>query len=149
MIDIALSLVLSIGPMQQPEAIHTRNVIAARSAAEIPKNWEAFQDCVSARESGNSYRAQNRSSSAQGKYQFLDNHWRHGGGWNVYKSLVKNGYDKATAKRLLKRLHALPIKRWKPIYQEILFASVLTSGEGMGWRHWFLAGSKCNRLVKR
>lgn len=148
MIDVALSLVLSIGPMQQPEIVHARNVVAARTAADIPRKWKDFQHCVSARESGHSYRAQNRNgSSAQGKYQFLDNKWRHGGGWNVYKSLVKHGYDKPTAKRLLARLHALPIKRWKPIYQEILFSYVITSKEGMGWRHWYLAGSPCNGKV--
>lgn len=148
-IDVALALALTLGPMSQPEAIHTRNVTAARSAADIPSKWEPFQHCISDRESSHSYRAQNPVSSAQGKYQFLDNDWRHGGGWNVYKALVAHKYDKPTAKRLLKKLHATPIKRWKPIYQEILFAYVITSGQGRGWMHWYLAGSRCNNLVPK
>lgn len=146
-IESIFSIALII-PQQQPEQVRTINRQAARSAAHIPREWEPFRQCVAERESGHSYRAQNPVSSAQGKYQFLDNNWRHGGGWNVYKALTKHGYDRPTAKRVLHRLHATPIKKWRPIYQEILFAYVLTSREGKGWRHWYLAGSRCNTLAR-
>ena len=146
-IESIFSIALLI-PAHQPEQVQTINRQAARAASHIPAEWEPFRQCVAKRESGHRYNARNPISSAQGKYQFLDNSWRNGGGWNVYKALRLHGYHKTTAKRLLHRLHSTPIYRWKPIYQEILFAYVLTSREGMGWKHWYLAGSRCNRLAR-
>lgn len=149
MIDaIVIAAAIWIGPHQQ-QAMHVSNRAAAASAARLPVEWEAFEECVSARESSGRWDAQNPTSSAQGRFQFLDSQWRHGGGWNVYKALIRHGYDKPTAKRVLARLHDTPIKRWRPIYQKILFTSVLTSGQGQGWRHWYLAGSRCNNLVPK
>lgn len=146
-IELGLSAFIAIIPTTASSTIHVQNVAAARAAASLPSEWQPFRDCVAARESSGRYDAQNPVSSAQGKFQFLDSQWRHGGGWNVWKRLLANGYDRNTAKRLLSRLHATPIKQWRPVYQDILFASVVTSRQGMGWRHWHLAGSRCNTLV--
>lgn len=158
MIDLILASVIHMTPipMQDPAiAAHIANVQAARQARDIPDKWQPFALCISARESGfgrhpdtrKSYQAANPASSAQGRYQFLDSSWRKGGAWNVWKRLRAHGYDKQTAAKVRNRLMLTPIKAWKPVYQDILFAYVITSTEGKGWRHWHLAGSPCNRLV--
>ena len=147
MIDFALAAVLYIAPAEQPTAVRIQNISAARAARDIPNEWEDFQECVAARESSGRYNAQNPVSSAQGKYQFLDNKWRHGGAWNVWKRLIRYGYDKDTAKRVRERLMDTPIKKWRPVYQDILFAEALLSGQGFGWKHWYHPGSKCNQMV--
>ena len=155
MIDAILAAAIWIGPTPQADTVRTQNISAASQARDIPRKWEAFTLCISERESGfgrtddtsKSYRAANPTSSAQGRYQFLDRQWRHGAGWNVWKRLIRFGYDRATAKVVLKKLHDTPIKRWKPIYQDIAFAEALLSGKGQGWKHWYLAGSRCNGLV--
>jgi len=146
MIDIVIAAMIYTSPAEQP-AVRSSNIAAARAARDIPEHLEDFQACVAQRESSGRWNAQNPVSSAQGKYQFLDSQWRQGGAWNVWKRLVRHGYDRSTAKIVRQKLMATPIKRWKPVFQDILFAEVLTSGEGMGWRHWYLAGSKCNRLI--
>jgi hypothetical protein len=141
-IDVIIAMHLYTTPTQAIE-------IKTARAAEIPAQWHDFQECVAARESSGSYTAQNPTSSAQGKYQFLDNNWRHGGSWNVYKRLVKHGVPRREANRVRLVLKQAPIKTWRPKYQDILFAEVITSSEGMGWKHWFLAGSRCNRLAQQ
>lgn len=151
------SIALADKPSGQVQSARAQNIAAARSARKIPPQWEAFTLCISERESGygndpdtsKSYRADNPSpsSSAQGRYQFLDSKWRSGGAWNVWKRLVRSGFDEAKATFVRKKLQATPIKDWKPVWQDVLYAEVLLSGEGMGWRHWHLAGSPCNRLV--
>ena len=157
MIGIILAAVIAASPtvpasLAQPSP----NIQAAYEARTIPAPWHAFTECISARESGwgrtpdpmKSYRAANPSSSAQGRYQFLDRSgWREGGSWNVFKRLIRHGYDRDTAKRVRARLAATPIRDWKPVYQDIAYAEALLSGDGYGWRHWHLAGSPCNRLV--
>lgn len=162
MIDALVASAILIAPlpaMEQAQQARIVNVSAARNARALPPEWEAFTLCISERESGygnhpdvrKSYRADNPSpsSTAQGRYQFLDSKWRHGGAWNVYKRLVRHGYVKETAARVRDRLMATPIRLWKPVYQDVLYAEVITSGEGRGWRHWWLAGSRCNRLAPR
>ena len=146
MIPIIISAALLITPAQ---AVEARTVAAVSQAAVIPAEWQEFQECVADRESSGSYTAQNPTSSAQGKYQFLDNNWREGGAWNVYKRLIKHGATRKEANRIRLVLREAPIKTWRPKYQEILFAEVLLSGEGKGWAHWYLAGSRCNRLAVR
>lgn len=147
MIDIAISIVLLFTPANQPEMIQTRQAITA--AADTPAGWEPFQRCVAERESHGNYQAQNPTSTAQGKYQFLDASWREGGAWNVWKSLIAHGASKREANRIRKVLSHAPIKTWRPYYQEILFNYVVTSNEGSGWRHWYLNGSPCNRLAQQ
>lgn len=148
MIDIAITAILAFTPIQKPETVPARTITAIAAAADLPAEWEPFQRCVAERESHSNYRSSNRSSSAQGKYQFLDNSWRQGGAWNVWKSLIAHGASKREANRIRRVLMQAPIKTWRGHYQEILFVSVVTSRDGMGWRHWFLAGSPCNRLAR-
>ena len=113
-------------------------------AGRIPAAWEPFRACVVARESQGDPTAENRASSAQGKYQFLDNVWRHGAGWNVYHRLRDAGMPRSQARRILTRLHATPIKRWREQYQDAAFAFVILIPRG--WRHW-AGGHGCNTLV--
>jgi hypothetical protein len=113
-------------------------------AAQIPEQWKPFAKCVVNRESNGNPRAQNPVSSAQGKYQFLDNAWRHGAGWNVYSRLKNSGMPRVQALTILRKLHSTPIKHWREEYQDAAFVFViLTPG---GWRHW-TGGHGCNSLV--
>lgn len=147
MIDLAIAAIIYIHPPQQMPAVKVQNIAAAREARELPAEWQDFQACVAQRESSGRWNAQNPTSSAQGRYQFLDRQWRKGGAWNVWKRLIRHGYDRSTAKIVRQKLMVTPIKRWKPVYQDILFAETLLSGQGQGWRHWFHPGSKCNTMV--
>jgi hypothetical protein len=159
MIDLILASALYISPLPMQDAssaVRVVNISAARQARQIPKEWEAFTLCISERESGygndhpsKSYRAKNPASSASGRYQFLDTSWRQGGAWNVWKRLIRNGYDRATAKYVRMKLMATPMREWRPVYQDILYAEVILSGEGKGWRHWYLAESECNSKVPK
>ena len=114
------------------------------TAARIPTAWEPFRACVVARESNGNPAAENRASSAQGKYQFLDRQWRHGAGWNVYHRMRAYGMPRSQARLILARLHSTPIKDWAEPYQDIAFASVILIPRG--WRHW-AGGHGCNTLV--
>lgn len=145
-------------PMQDSaSAVRMVNVQAARVARQVPPEWIDFTLCISARESGygrhpderKSYRAKNPSSSASGRYQFMDASWRHGGAWNVWKRLIRHGYSKEIASKVRERLMGTPIRYWKPVYQDVLYAEVILSGDGKGWKHWYLAGSPCNSMVPK
>ena len=118
-------------PSQRPEIAQARIVA---TAGRIPAAWEPFRACVVNRESHGNPRAQNPVSSAQGKYQFLDNNWRHGAGWNVYSRLRDAGMPRPQARRILAKLHVTPIKRWREEYQDAAFAFVILVPRG--WRHW-------------
>jgi hypothetical protein len=128
-------------PNEQPASAQARIVAMA---ARIPTAWEPFRDCVVNRESHGNPRAQNPVSSAQGKYQFLDNHWRRGAGWNVYKRLRDAGMPRSQARAILTDLHSTPIKRWREEYQDAAFAFVILIPRG--WRHRS-GGHGCNRHV--
>ena len=128
-------------PSEQPASAQARIV---STAARIPAAWEPFRDCVVNRESHGNPRAQNPVSSAQGKYQFLDNSWRRGAGWNVYSRLRDAGMPRPQARRILARLHSTPIKQWREEYQDAAFAFVILIPRG--WRHWS-GGHGCNTLV--
>lgn len=128
-------------PREAPASIQTRII---SKAAEIPREWRPFADCVANRESHHNPRAQNPVSSAQGKYQFLDNHWRIGAGWNVYSRLRDAGMPRREARAILRDLHSKPIKRWAEAYQDAAFVFVILIPRG--WRHWS-GGHGCNNLV--
>lgn len=127
-------------------AIKALNVKAKAKASAIPAQWQDFADCVGTRESHHNPRALNKGSGAAGKWQFMPA-WRRGLPYMVVKRLKAHGYDPATAKRLLKRMHELPINKWKAEYQDIGFVAAITASGGKGWKHWYLAGSKCNALA--
>lgn len=120
---------------------------AAYRASVLPREQRAFRACVKHRESRGRYDAQNRVSSAQGAYQFLDNKWRHGLAHMVTAAVRGEGVSRPGLK---KHLRATPIKKWEPVYQDVAFAAVLNArGPWSGAKHWHLAGSKCNQLIRR
>jgi hypothetical protein len=128
-------------PNEQPASAQARIVAMA---GRIPTAWEPFRACVVNRESNGNPRAQNPISSAQGKYQFLDNAWRIGAGWNVYARLRDAGMPRREARAILRELHSQPIKRWAEPFQDAAFAYVILIPRG--WRHWS-GGHGCNNLV--
>lgn len=147
MLEMVLAATLVLNRPELPQQLPTAKAEKIEQAAQLPEVWRGFAACVSERESGGSYRAKNPTSSAQGRYQFLDNSWRRGGAWNVWKQLIAHGISRADARQIRAKLMAKEIAKWEPVLQDVLFAQVLTSGEGHGWRHWYLAGSRCNSLV--
>lgn len=121
-----------------------RSVHAAtvRQAADIPAQWEPFAACVSDRESGGSYTARNPTSSAQGRWQFLDNSWRRGLGYMVAARLKAHGMPAPAARQVREYLHDTPIAAWPGPYQDVGFIAVILSG---GKHHW--NGPRCNGLA--
>jgi len=117
---------------------------ASRRASTIPARWRPFADCVSDRESSGSYSARNPSSSAAGRWQFLDNSWREGLAHMVRQRLVRFGLPAAQGRAVRIYLQATPIHRWPAPYQDAGFAEVVERG---GWFHW--TGHTCNRLAPR
>ena len=138
------SLIFAMSMMIRTEQPSRSPARIVATAGRIPAVWEPFRACVVARESNGDPQAENRASSAQGKYQFLDRQWRHGAGWNIYHRLRAHGMPRSQARLILARLHAMPIKDWAEPYQDVAFASVILIPRG--WRHW-AGGSGCNTLV--
>ena len=138
------SLIFAMSTLIQTEQPSQSPARIVATAGRIPRVWEPFRACVVARESNGDPQAENRASSAQGKYQFLDRQWRRGASWNIYHRLRAHGMPRSQAHLILARLHAMPIKDWAEPYQDVAFASVILIPRG--WRHW--AGSHgCNNLV--
>jgi len=121
-------------------------VSVIRQAADIPDQWQRFAECVSDRESGGSYTARNPSSSAQGRWQFLDTSWRVNGGLHhmVVKRLRAHGLPDRAAVQLRKHLRDTPIAEWPGPYQDAGFVAVILSG---GQHHW--NGPGCTGLAPR
>ena len=103
-----------------------------------------FQQCVANRESHSNPRAIGDQSSARGKYQFLKA-WNHGLPYMVANRLVHFGMNKKDATKIRVTLQQKTIDKWNESYQDVAFAAVVA--EPQGWRHWYIAGSKCNRLA--
>ena len=124
----------------------SRSIHAAvvRQASAIPGSWRPFAECVSDRESSGSYSARNPSSSAQGRWQFLDISWRQNGGLHfmVAKRLRAFGLPSTAAADVRQYLADTPIAEWPGPYQDTGFVAVILSG---GWHHW--KGAYCDRLA--
>ena len=114
---------------------------AVREASRIPQHVKPFAECVSARESSGSYTARNPTSSAQGRWQFLDNSWRRGLGYMVAARLKAHGMPKPAARQVREYLHDTPIAAWPGPYQDVGFVAVIASN---GSHHW--NGPGCNHL---
>ena len=119
------------------------------AAASVPKKWIGFSKCVLDRESGGTLTrknsgegAKNPRSSASGRWQFLDTHWRHGGSFMVRDRLIDHGMPKDAAQKLRKHLGKTPIHKWDGWFQDTLFNEVIARG---GWAHWS-GGGGCNSL---
>lgn len=121
---------------------------AAHQAATIPAPQQAFAACVSHRESHGNYKARGDESSARGRWQFLDQQWRHGLAYMVAERLRHFGMSRRESKRVRIYLQSVSIDRWPAYAQDAAFVAVLNArGPWSGWRHWYLPGSKCNRLA--
>lgn len=100
--------------------------------------WESTRKCIMTRESHQSYHAENRSSSAKGAYQFLDNSWRDG---LVFMMLKESKKTKDGLRNELKKLFDKPIQKWNRYYQDRAFYTAWRHGEGK--KHWYYAPKNC------
>jgi hypothetical protein len=112
-------------------------------AADLPQEWEPFAQCVEQRESNGLPKVVNASSGAAGLHQWMPA-WRNGLPYVVADRLREYGMPNKVARDVRIWLSSHLIQDWPAVYQRIGFAAVVTSG---GWRHWYLANSKCNGLV--
>lgn len=98
------------------------------------KDQERFRQCVMKRESHHNYRAANRSSSARGAYQFLDNNWRDGLVHMMLKESKKKDHD---LDKKIKKLRNKPIHKWNRYFQDRAFFTALNyNGKWSGKKHW-------------
>lgn len=136
---------------QHPEARASSSPQAADMSGIAPSlyrgpwhnpRYEDYRRCIMKRESHGNYRAANRSSSARGAYQFLDNSWRDGLVWMMLKESRKTR-DGLTPEA--RRLFDKPIHHWSRYWQDRAFWTAFRHGAGA--HHWHYAGSPCNRLA--
>jgi hypothetical protein len=111
-----------------------------REAATFPRSIVSFARCVLERESGGTLdrrqsgvAARNPSSSASGRWQFLDTSWRRGLSFMVRDRLVRFGMPKAQAREVRLYLGSRPISTWHGYWQDIGFLEVVERG---GRHHW-------------
>lgn len=120
---------------------------AVRDAATFPAGIRSWASCVIDRESGGTLDdrssgvgARNPSSSASGRWQFLNNDWNHGLPYMVRDRLVDHGMSKADAREVRIWLQQRPISQWPGWYQDIGFLEVVERG---GRHHWNGGGHSC------
>lgn len=101
------------------------------------RKWEPFRRCIVKRESRGDYNARNKSSSAAGAYQFLASQWRDSLVWMLLPEFGAN----------VRVLRGVALHKWPALYQDAAFFTVVA--QRGGWRHWYYAGSPCNRLAVR
>jgi hypothetical protein len=107
------------------------------------KSQEAWRKCVMDRESNFRYKAKNRSSSASGAYQFLDNNWRDGLVWMMIKESKKTDDNLDPYLRDLFDVH---ITKWNRYFQDRAFFTALNfEGKWAGKKHWnaTVSGTGC------
>jgi hypothetical protein len=104
--------------------------------------WERVRECIMYRESRHNYRAANKTSSARGAYQFLDNSWRTP---LTYMMIAESKKTKDGLRQEIKSLREKPIHEWSRYYQDRAFFTAWRHGEGK--KHWFLQGSRCFSLM--
>ena len=97
--------------------------------------WESWRKCVVWRESRDNPKAANRTSSARGTYQFLDNSWRVS---LTHMVMREHKHQRDTVKKLRNK----PINQWPRYWQDAAFWTVLNDGKGA--HHWRY-GSSCER----
>ena len=107
------------------------------------KGQEAWRKCVMDRESNFRYKAKNRSSSASGAYQFLDNNWRDGLVWMMIKESKKTDDN---LDPFLRDLFDVHITKWNRYFQDRAFFTALNfEGKWAGKKHWnaTVSGTGC------
>lgn len=116
-------------------------------AARVPAGIRDWAECVVRRESGGTLDriqsgvgARNPSSSASGKFQFLDNSWRRGLSFMVRDRLVRFGMPRSEANKVRRYLGARPISEWHGYWQTIGFLEVVHRG---GRHHWNGGSHSC------
>jgi len=93
--------------------------------------WKDIRACIMKRESNFRYKAANKTSSARGAYQFLDNNWRNGLVWMMIAESKKTGDGLISeAKKLRKK----PIHKWSRYWQDRAWYTALNHGKGL--HHW-------------
>jgi muramidase (phage lysozyme) len=102
------------------------------------KKWENTRKCIMHRESRFNYKSANRTSSARGAYQFLDNFWRDSLVWMMLKESKKtnDGLSKE-----IRSLRKKPIHEWNRYYQDRAFFTAWRHKDGM--KHWYQFNSNC------
>jgi len=103
---------------------------------------EEFRECVMYQESRFNYRAENKTSSAKGAYQFLDSQWR------ISLTHMMIPEEKKSGGHRIKEIRDLrkdPISKWSRYWQDRAFWVAFRFGQGK--QHWFIAGSRCNALA--
>jgi muramidase (phage lysozyme) len=100
--------------------------------------WESTRKCIMHRESRFNYRSANKTSSARGAYQFLDNFWRDGLVWMMLKE-SKESNDGLS--KDIKKLRDKPIHKWNRYYQDRAFFTAWRHGAGK--KHWYHFNSNC------
>lgn len=98
------------------------------------KDQEHFRECVIYRESRHNYRAANKTSSARGAYQFLENNWHDG---LIYMMIKESKKSKDGLIPEIKELRTKPIVKWNRYYQDRAFFTALNyNGKWSGKKHW-------------
>jgi len=141
---IALIAILNITtPTNSPDEVK-QMVSILTTAATPPKGLTEWSKCILKRETGavlhnktSRQDAKNKTSSASGRWQFLDS-WQHGLPYMVKERLMEKGMSHADSKKIRIQLSAKPIRQWPGIYQDIGAFEVMSRG---GFHHW--AGHSC------
>lgn len=116
-------------------------MLVLRRASTFPPSIRGKAACVLSRESGGSLDrrqsgvgARNPGSSAQGRWQFINNKWQHSLPWHVRDRLVTFGMPKAQANKVRAFLDKRPIYKWNGWWQDIGFIETVVERDG--WHHW-------------
>ena len=100
--------------------------------------WWQVRKCIMHRESRYHYGARNKTSSAQGAYQFLDNKWRDS---LVYMMIDESKNTGDGLENTARSLRSKPIAKWSRYWQDRAFYTAWQHGEGKA--HWYHGGTKC------
>jgi muramidase (phage lysozyme) len=85
--------------------------------------------------------ARNGESSAQGRWQFINNDWQHSLPWHVRDRLVQFGMPKAQANKVRRYLDRREIATWHGLWQDIGFIETVMDRDG--WHHWSGGSRSC------
>lgn len=119
------------------------------SGASVPmvhvdSQTKAFMSCVSYRESRGIPTAVSHTGNHRGKYQVTDA-MRVGMSWNILPWL-RTWHPNPNKYSLV--LRRTPMNKWPERVQDAAFVLTLHhTTRWAEWQHWYLAGSRCNRLV--